>query len=151
MEVSLKTQGPASAFSYSILGHMSLVPRNIHFIAAILVRVEAAFLAALGAYLLIRTISSEVQELDAIVAEIVFLFVGAVGLFIAGRGFSQQRYYGRGATVLANLIAVGVAYYMIDGERDLLGFTLGTFALVTLLAAIAAVPHQSNPHQGTTS
>jgi hypothetical protein len=110
------------------------------------VRVEAAFLAALGAYLLIRTISSEVQELDAVVAEIVFLFVGAVGLFIAGRGFSQQRYYGRGATVLANLIAVGVAYYMIDGERDLLGFTLGTFALVTLLAAIAAVPHQSNPH-----
>jgi hypothetical protein len=125
---------------------MSLVPRNIHFIAATLVRVEAAFLAALGAYLLIRTISSEVQELDAVVAEIVFLFVGAVGLFIAGRGFSQQRYYGRGATVLANLIAVGVAYYMIDGERDLLGFTLGTFALVTLLAAIAAVPHQSNPH-----
>jgi hypothetical protein len=125
---------------------MSLVPRNIHFIAATLVRVESAFLAALGAYLLIRTISSEVQELDAIVAEIVFLFVGAVGLFMAGRGFSQQRYYGRGATVLANLIAVGVAYYMIDGERDLLGFTLGTFAFVTLLAAIAAVPHQ-----GTTS
>lgn len=129
---------------------MSIVPRSIHRIAATLVRIEAAFLAALGTYLLIRTISTEVQELDAVIAEIVFLFVGAVGLFIAGRGFSQQRYYGRGATVLANLIAVGVAYYMIDGERDLLGFTLGTFALVTLLAAIAAVPRSTN-HQGTTS
>jgi hypothetical protein len=48
--------------------------------------------------------------------------------------------------VLANLIAIGVAYYMIDGERDLLGIGLGSFALITLLAALSAIPHQ-----GTTS
>lgn len=116
-----------------------------------MVRIEAAFLASLGLYLIIRTLTSDVEELDAVIAEIVFLFVGAVGLFFAGRGFLQRRNYGRGSTVLANLIAIGVAYYMIDGERVLLGVSLGGFAFLTLLAAIAAIPHQSNPHQGTTS
>ena len=153
-EASSGNQELTRGFSYSILGGMSLIPRKVHLIAANLVRIEAAFLASLGIYLVVRTLSSEVQELDAVIAEIVFLFVGSVGLFFAGRGFSQQRYYGRGATVLANLIAIGVAYYMIDGERDLLGFTLGVFALATLIAAIAAVPNPSNhnsDHQGTTS
>ena len=129
---------------------MKLVPRRIHEIAAWLVRIEALFLFSLGAYLLIRTLTSSVEELDAVIAEIVFLILGGIGLFFAGRGFLQQRNYGRGPTVLANLIAMGVAYYMIDGERDLLGFTLGIFALATLIAAIAAVPNPSN-HQGTTS
>lgn len=123
---------------------------NAHKVAALLVRIEASFLAALGGYLLLRTATSEVEELDAVIAEIVFLILGAIGLFFAGRGFLQKRYYGRGSTVMANLIAIGVAYYMIDGGRLAMGLTLGVFALVTLLAAIAAVPHQSN-HHGTTS
>jgi aryl carrier-like protein len=53
--------------------------------------------------------------------------------------------------VLANLMALGVAYYMIDGERDLIGVGLGSFALITLLAALSAIPKSSKPHQGTTS
>lgn len=148
----------SSAFSTPnlgpILGAMTSASNarraNIHKIAALLVRIEAAFLAVLGVYLLVRTLTSEVQELDAVTAEIVFLFFGAIGLFFAGRGFLQQRYYGRGSTVMANLIAIGVAYYMIDGGRLAMGLTLGVFAFVTLLAAIAAVPHKSN-HQGTIS
>lgn len=124
--------------------------RNIHKVAALLVRIEAGFLAALAGYLLLRTATSEVEELDAVIAEIVFLIFGAIGLFFAGQGFLKQRYYGRGSTVMANLIALGVAYYMIDGGRLVMGLTLGVFAIATLLAAIAAVPGQT-PHQGTTS
>ena len=132
---------------------MKLVPRRIHEIAALLVRIEAIFLFSLGAYLLVRTLTSSVEELDAVVAEIVFLILGGIGLFFAGRGFLQQRNYGRGPTVLANLIAMGVAYYMIDGERILLGVFLGTYALLTLIAALASIP-QAKPgtsHQGTSS
>ena len=132
---------------------MKLVPRRIHEIAAWLVRIEAIFLFGLGAYLLVRTLTSSVEELDAVVAEIVFLILGGVGLFFAGRGFLQQRNYGRGPTVLANLIAMGVAYYMIDGERIALGVVLGTYALITLIAALASIP-QSKPgtsHQGISS
>jgi len=122
---------------------MAVIPYRIHVIAAWLVRIEAIFLFGLGAYLLIRTLTSSVEELDAIIAEIVFLIIGGIGLFFAGRGFLQQRNYGRGPTVLANLIAMGVAYYMIDGERLALGLTLGTYALITFIAALASIPRTS--------
>jgi uncharacterized membrane protein len=127
---------------------VKLAPKEIHRIAAWLVRAEAIFLFALGAYLLVRTLTSSVEELDAVIAEIVFLILGGVGLFFAGRGFLQQRNYGRGPTVLANLIAMGVAYYMIDGDRILLGVVLGIYAFVTFVAALASIPR---PHQGTSS
>ena len=122
---------------------MAVIPSRIHVIAAWLVRIEAIFLFGLGAYLLIRTLTSSVEELDAVIAEIVFLIIGGIGLFFAGRGFLQQRNYGRGPTVLANLIAMGVAYYMIDGERLALGLTLGTYALMTFIAALASIPRTS--------
>ncbi|MEY3149449.1 MAG: hypothetical protein RL029_723 [Actinomycetota bacterium] len=128
---------------------MRLVPKKVHSIAAFLVSVEGVFLLALGLYLLVRTLTSQVEELDAVIAEIVFLVLGGTGLLFAGRGFRQQRNYGRGPTVMANLIAIGVAYYMIDGERDLIGFILGSVAFATLLSALAAIPKGN--HQGTTS
>lgn len=119
---------------------MKLPSKGVHIIAAWLVRIEALFLFALGSYLLIRTLTTSVEELDAVVAEIVFLLLGGLGLFFAGRGFMQQRNFGRGPTVLANLIAMGVAYYMIDGDRIILGVTLGSYALITFIAALAAIP-----------
>lgn len=125
---------------------MKLFGSKVYLIAATLVRLEALFLAGLASYLAIRTATSKVEELDAILAEIVFLSIASIGLFFAGKGFIAKRNFARAPTVLANLIAIGVAYYMIDGERDLLGIGLGSFALVTLLAALAAIPHQ-----GTTS
>ena len=125
---------------------MKLFGSKVYQIAATLVRIEALFLAGLASYLAIRTATSKVEELDAILAEIIFLSIASAGLFFAGRGFIAKRNFARAPTVLANLIAIGVAYYMIDGERDLLGISLGSFALVTLLAALSAIPHQ-----GTTS
>jgi ABC-type arginine transport system permease subunit len=132
---------------------MKLVPRRVHEVAAWLVRIEALLLFSLGTYLLVRTLTSAVEELDAVIAEILFLFLGALGLFFAGRGFLQQRNYGRGPTVLANLIAMGVAYYMIDGGRIALGVFLGSYALFTLLAALASIPKnpQGDSHQGISS
>ena len=125
---------------------MKLFGSKVYQVAATLVRLEALFLAGLAIYLAVRTATSKVEELDAILAEIIFLSFASAGLFFAGRGFIAKRNFARAPTVLANLIAIGVAYYMIDGERDLLGIGLGSFALVTLLAALAAIPHQ-----GTTS
>ena len=125
---------------------MKLFGSKVYQVAATLVRLEALFLAGLAIYLAIRTATSKVEELDAILAEIIFLSVASAGLFFAGRGFIAKRNFARAPTVLANSIALGVAYYMIDGERDLLGIGLGSFALITLLAALSAIPHQ-----GTTS
>ncbi|MBU3692982.1 MAG: hypothetical protein FGM47_05625 [Candidatus Nanopelagicaceae bacterium] len=128
---------------------MRLIPKKVHAIAALLVSIEGVFLLALGLYLLVRTLTSQVEELDAVIAEIVFLVLGGAGLLFAGRGFRQHRNYGRGPTVMANLIAIGVSYYMIDGDRVLMGIILGFFALITLMSALAAIPKAN--HQGTTS
>jgi hypothetical protein len=105
-----------------------------------MVRLEAAFLALIALYLLLRTLTSEVQELDAVVAEIIFLALGSLGLYFAGAGFLARRNYGRGPAVMANLIALGLAYYMIDGGRILWGILLGIFAALTILAALSAIP-----------
>lgn len=113
-------------------------------LAAIFASLEAAFLLLLALYLFIRTATSEVTELDAMVAEIIFLIVGSAGLFFAGRGLYRQKRYGRGPIVMANLIALGVAYYMIDGDRLLWGLSLGTVALLTGGLAIAAIPRPDN-------
>ena len=110
--------------------------------AAYLVNLEAAFLLILALYLFIRTATEDVSELDAMVAEIVFLLLGAIGLYFAGRGLVREKRYGRGAIVMANLIAFGVAYYMIDGERVLWGATLGVVAFATIALAVASIPRK---------
>ena len=46
---------------------------RIRRVAALLVNLEALFLAILALYLFIRSITSELTELDAMVAEILFL------------------------------------------------------------------------------
>lgn len=114
--------------------------KSIHKVAALLVWSEAVFLVSIAMYLVIRGLTSELTEGDALTAEVVFAMVGAIGLFFAGRGFMAKRNFGRGATVLANLIALGVAYYMIDGGRQWWGISLGAIAIVTLVAALAAIP-----------
>lgn len=108
--------------------------------AAIFANIEASFLLLLAIYLFVRTITSTVTELDAVIAEIIFLLAGAVGLFFAGQGLKREKRYGRGPIVMANLIALGVAYYMIDGGRIAWGITLGLVAIVTGGLAIAAIP-----------
>lgn len=113
-------------------------------LAAIFASLEAAFLLLLALYLFIRTATSDVTELDAMVAEIVFLIAGSAGLFFAGRGLYRQKRYGRGPIVMANLIALGVAYYMIDGDRLLWGLTLGAIAVITGGLAIAAIPQSDS-------
>nr|NCW97270.1 hypothetical protein [Actinomycetota bacterium] len=110
--------------------------------AAAFANLEATFLISLAVYLFARTVSSDVEELDAVIAEIIFLIAGAAGLFFAGRGILRAKRYGRGPIVMANLIALGVAYYMIDGDRVAWGITLGAVAITTAGLAIAAIPRQ---------
>ena len=110
--------------------------------AAAFANLEALFLTSLAVYLFARSVTSEVEELDAVIAEIVFLIAGASGLFFAGRGILRGKRYGRGPIVMANLIALGVAYYMIDGNRITWGITLGAVAITTAGLAIAAIPHR---------
>jgi len=96
---------------------------------AILLCIEAGIVLTLGIWMGVLGLTHDKKELAPLLGVIVFALLGAVGLFGAGRGYKRGKNYGRSPAILANLIAVGVAYYQIQGH-----FYVG--ALVILVLAI---------------
>ena len=105
---------------------------------------EAIILFGIAGSLAIASYIKHPTEIAAMVAEIVFATLGGIGLLVAARGFKLKKNYGRAPTVLANGIALGVSYYMFDGGRPQLGVPLATLGLLTLLAALLAIPSEEN-------
>lgn len=100
-----------------------------------LLKFEALLILALVSYLLIASLISSVTAPESLGAEIVFGLIGSAGLWVCARGFKSGKSFGRAPAVLANLIALGVAYYMISGGFLLVGIPLAILALVTVVSA----------------
>ena len=110
-------------------------------IAATLLKVEALILIALAIIQVIATFThDQIQEPLAIVGVIAFAVMGAAGLFIAARGFTTGRMYGRAPAVLANLIALGVAYYQLGAGLWYTALPLALLALATLFFSLSVLP-----------
>ncbi len=103
--------------------------------AIYLLKFEAIIILLATSYLIIAPLFSTVSLPNALGAEIVFGLLGSAGLWVSAIGFKQRRSYGRAPAVLANLIALGVAYYMITGNFLLVGIPLAILALVTMISA----------------
>jgi len=103
--------------------------------AILLLRFESLLITGIVVYLLIAPLVSSVSLPKALGAEIIYGLLGAAGLWVSALGFKQKRSYGRAPAVLANLIALGVAYYMITGNFLLVGIPLAILALVTIVSA----------------
>jgi hypothetical protein len=84
---------------------------------------------------LIATLLSSVTAPESLGAEIVFGFLGSAGLWVCARGFKAGKSFGRAPAVLANLIALGVSYYMIQGNFLLVGIPLAALSIVTMVSA----------------
>lgn len=100
-----------------------------------LLKFEALILLCLVLYLLVAPLISTVSAPAALSAEIVFGSLGFIGLWVAATGFQKKRSFGRAPAVLANLIALGVAYYMIVGNFLLVGVPLMCLAVLTIISA----------------
>lgn len=103
--------------------------------AIFLLKAESGLLLAIVIYLILAPLISEVSVPSALSAEIVFGLLGATGLWFCAKGFKDQRSYGRAPAVLANLIAVGVSYYMISGGLLFVGIPLLILAIITLVSS----------------
>jgi hypothetical protein len=101
----------------------------------LLLKFESLLILALVTYLLVAPLISSVTAPESLGAEIVFGLIGSAGLWICARGFKSGKSFGRAPAVLANLIALGVAYYMISGGFLLVGIPLAILALVTVVSA----------------
>ena len=100
-----------------------------------MLRLEAILIASIVIYLILAPLISSVTAPESLGAEIIFGLLGAAGLWLCARGFKQGKSYGRAPAVLANLIALGVSYYMISGNFVLVGIPLAVLAFVTMISA----------------
>ena len=103
--------------------------------ANMLLKIESLLILALVLFLLIAPLVSSVTAVESLGAEIVFGLIGSAGLWVCARGFKAGKSFGRAPAVLANLIALGVAYYMITGGFILVGIPLAILAVLTAVSA----------------
>ena len=104
--------------------------------AILLLRIEGAILLGLALYLASASIFKTVTHPGALGAEIAFAIVGAVGLFLCSLSYARGTSWGRSPAVLANLIAVGVSYYMFGGKLYVTAIPLVILAAATLFATL---------------
>lgn len=103
---------------------------------AALLYVEAGLVLALGLWLVVLGFTHEKKELPPLIGVVIFAILGASGLFASARGYVNGKSFGRSPTILANLIAVGVAYYQIQGQFYIGAVIILALALPTLYFAI---------------
>jgi len=104
--------------------------------AVILLRIESFLLTVLVVYLIGAAFLNGVEAPGALAGELLFAAAAAVGLFICSRGFVARLPYGRAPALLANLILMGVSYFMISGHLLWVGSGLALFSSATALASL---------------
>lgn len=124
------------------LGKAGSSPDWLYRLASALAIIEGLIVAALGLFLVLNSFFSEVEEPSAWIAEIVFASFGAVGLIVAGIGLKRRKNWGRAPVVIANLIALPVAYYLWTSDEKLVAVLLGMIALPALVSALFAIPQR---------
>ncbi len=102
----------------------------------VLLRTESIILILLALYLASASLFKSAKNPGALGAEMVFALSGAIGLYICSLGFSRGRSYGRAPAVLANLIALGVAYFMAGSGVYYTAIPLAALAFATLFTAL---------------
>ena len=112
-------------------------------IVATLLYIEAAIVFTLGLWLIFFSFTHENEELAPLLGEISFAVIGALGLFAAGRGYARGKNYGRSPAILANLIALGVAYYQIQGHFYIGAVIILVLALPTLYFAFSIAKNEN--------
>ena len=112
-------------------------------IVATLLYIEAAIVFALGLWLIVFSFTHENEEVAPLLGEISFAVIGALGLFAAGRGYARGKNYGRSPAILANLIALGVAYYQIQGHFYIGAVIILVLALPTLYLAFSIAKNEN--------
>lgn len=109
---------------------------------ATLLYIESAIVFALAAWLVTLGLTHDQKELAPLIGVIVFAVLGAGGLFASGRGYKNGKNYGRSPAILANLIALGVAYFQMQGHFYFGAVVILVLALPTLYFAFSIAKNE---------
>lgn len=106
--------------------------------AIAMLRGESLILIALIIYLaLLDAIRTKPLSAPLALAGVfIGLTLGAIGLFACSISFKNRKSWGRAPAVLANLIALGVAYFMASGKFYIGAIPLGIIAFITAGASL---------------
>ena len=103
------------------------------------------FLAAL--FLIVESFIAEVKNYDALLGEIFFAILGGLGLLMAAKGIRRGKRYGNSPSLLANLIAMAVAYYIWEGGWPGIALMLGFFALLAIIGILMITALSANAEE----
>jgi len=117
-------------------------PDWLYRLASTLAILEGLIVAGLGLFLVFNSFFSDVEEPSAWLAEIAFAALGSIGLIVAGMGLKRKKNWGRAPVVIANLIALPVAYYLWTSDQMIIALLLGAIALPALVSAFLAIPQK---------
>ena len=117
-------------------------PDWLYRLASTLAILEGLIVAGLGLFLVFNSFFSDVEEPSAWLAEIAFAALGSIGLIVAGMGLKRRKNWGRAPVVIANLIALPVAYYLWTSDQMIIALLLGAIALPALVSAFLAIPQR---------
>ena len=106
--------------------------------AIALLRLESLILIALIIYLAILDAvrTKPLSAPLALAGDFIALTLGAIGLYACSVSYKRFKSWGRAPAVLANLIALGVAYFMLSGKFYIGAIPLGLLAFATLGSCI---------------
>lgn len=107
-------------------------------VAVVMLRFEAIILLALIIYLaLLDALRTKPLSAPlAVAGDFIGLTLGAIGLFACSVSYKNGKSWGRAPAVLANLIALGVAYFMLSGKFYIGAYPLGVIAFLTAGASV---------------
>lgn len=106
--------------------------------AIVLLRLESVILLALIVYLaLLDALRTKPLSAPLALAGVfIALVLGTIGLFACSISYKNGKSWGRAPAVLANLIALGVAYFMLSGKFYIGAYPLGLLAIITAGACV---------------
>lgn len=101
-------------------------------------RLETVILVALILYLALLSAfrTKPLSAPLALAGDFIALALGAIGLFACSISYQRGKSWGRAPAVLANLIALGVAYFMLSGKFYIGAYPLGILAIFTTGACV---------------
>lgn len=112
-------------------------------IAATLLFVEGGVVLALGAWMVVLGFTHENREILPLLGVVLFCIAGGLGLIQCGRGYKDGKNYGKAPAVLANLIALGVVKYQLEGAVYYLAIPIGILAVSTLFMVLTIASREN--------
>ena len=105
-----------------------------------LLYVEVVIIAALALWLIGLTVISGTRDPLPLIGVLLFALLGGGGLAVCAHGYKNKKNFGRAPTVLANLIAIGVAKYQFDAGLWFTAVPIVILAGATLYFALTTIP-----------